>query len=131
MYVNVLDTNGIKSNTFSVDLTEDTDDESDNTVAASNKSSSTKTTKVKTTKTKTTKTKTTRTKKTTTQKEDEEEEDIQTVIIADTDDDVSTKNDRRNLTLGLGAAAALTALAAGCVTGIKNKKKDETKEHKD
>ena len=69
MDVRVVDTNGVKSNTYSVDISEDveetdTDEEADST----GKTTKAKTTKQKTTKAKTTKMKTTRSKKSTTQR---------------------------------------------------------------
>ena len=126
MNVRVIDTNGVKSNTYSVDISEETepDGEADSTEKTS------KTTKPKTTKAKTTKVKTTRSKKSTTQNDDAEDEEPQTVINTYSGEAVTPDNGRKRLTLALGAAAAVIAVAAGCAAGIKNRKKDESKKDK-
>ena len=84
MDVRVVDTNGVKSNTYSVDISEDveetdTDEEADST-EKTGKTTKAKTTKKKTTKAKTTTVKTTRSKKSTTQNDDSEDDEPQTVI---------------------------------------------------
>ena len=136
MDVRVIDTNGVKSNTYSVDISEETepDGEPDSTEKTSRttkaKTTKVKTTKPKTTKAKTTKVKTTRSKKSTTQKDDAEDEEPQTVINTYSGEAVTPDNGRKRLTLALGAAAAVIAVAAGCAAGIKNRKKDESKKDK-
>ena len=141
MNVRVIDTNGVKSNTYSVDISEETEDaepdgEADSTekTARTTKAKTTKvkTTKPKTTKAKTTKVKTTRSKKSTTQNDDDEDgdEEPQTVINTYSGEAVTPDNGRKRLTLALGAAAAVIAVAAGCAAGIKNRKKDESKKEK-
>lgn len=140
MNVRVIDTNGVKSNTYSVDISEDTeeetepDGEADSTEKTSRttkaKTTKVKTTKPKTTKAKTTKAKTTRSKKSTTQNDDAEDEEPQTVINTYSGEAVTPDNGRKRLTLALGAAAAVIAVAAGCAAGIKNRKKDESKKDK-
>ena len=139
MNVRVIDTNGVKSNTYSVDISEETEDaepdgEADSTekTARTTKAKTTKvkTTKVKTTKLKTTKAKTTRSKKSTTQNDDAEDDEPQTVINTYSGEAVTPDNGRKRLTLALGAAAAVIAVAAGCAAGIKNRKKDESKKNK-
>lgn len=139
MNVRVIDTNGVKSNTYSVDISEEPEDaepdgEADSTekTARTTKAKTTKvkTTKVKTTKPKTTKVKTTRSKKSTTQNDDAENDEPQTVINTYPGEAVTSDNGRKRLTLALGAAAAVIAVAAGCAAGIKNRKKDESKKDK-
>lgn len=137
MDVRVIDTNGVKSNTYSVDISEDTEEETepDGEANSTEKTSKIKTTKVKTTKpkttkAKTTKVKTTRPKKSTTQKDDSEDDEPQTVINTYSGEAVTPDNGRKRLTLALGSAAAVIAVAAGGAAGIKNRKKDESKKEK-
>lgn len=139
MNVRVIDTNGVKSNTYSVDISEETEDaepdgEADSTEktgrTAKAKTTKPKTTKAKTTKAKTTKVKTTRSKKSTTQKDDSEDDEPQTVINTYPGEAVTSDNGRKRLTLALGSAAAVIAVAAGCAAGIKNRKKDGIKKDK-
>ena len=140
MDVRVIDTNGVKSNTYSVDISEDAEEETDPDEGADStektsrttkaKTTKVKTTKPKTTKAKTTKVKTTRSKKSTTQNDDAEDEEPQTVINTYSGEAVTPDNGRKRLTLALGAAAAVIAVAAGCAAGIKNRKKDESKKDK-
>ncbi|MGN0549744.1 MAG: hypothetical protein ACI4IM_09125 [Acutalibacteraceae bacterium] len=135
MDVRVIDTNGVKSNTYSVDISEDAEDEPDpdeeaDSTQKTGRTTKAKTTKPKTTKVKTTKVKTTRSKKSTTQKDDAEDEEPQTVINTFSGEAVTPDNGRKRLTLALGAAAAVIAVAAGCAAGIKNRKKDESKKDK-
>ncbi|MGN1102089.1 MAG: hypothetical protein ACI4RG_07840 [Huintestinicola sp.] len=135
MNVRVIDTNGVKSNTYSVDISEDAEEETDPDEGAgssekTSKTTKAKTTKVKTTKPKTTKAKTTRSKKSTAQNDDAEDEEPQTVINTYSGEAVTPDNGRKRLTLALGAAAAVIAVAAGCAAGIKNRKKDESKKDK-
>lgn len=139
MNVRVIDTNGVKSNTYSVDISEETEDaepdgEADSTekTARTTKAKTTKvkTTKVKTTKPKTTKAKTTRPKKSTARDGDAEDDEPQTVINTYPGEAVTSDNGRKRLTLALGAAAAVIAVAAGCAAGIKNRKKDGIKKDK-
>ena len=140
MDVRVIDTNGVKSNTYSVDISEETEEETEPDGEADStektgrttkaKTTKVKTTKPKTTKAKTTKVKTTRSKKSTTQNDDAEDEEPQTVINTYSGEAVTSDNGRKRLTLALGAAAAVIAVAAGCAAGIKNRKKDESKKDK-
>ncbi len=135
MNVRVIDTNGVKSNTYSVDISENTEEETEpdgeaDSTEKTRRTTKTKTTKAKTTKAKTTKVKTTRSKKSTTQKDDSEDEEPQTVINTYSGEAVTPDNGRKRLTLALGAAAAVIAVAAGCAAGIKNRKKDESKKDK-
>ena len=74
--------------------------------------------------------KTTRSKKSTTQNDDSEDDEPQTVINTYSGEAVTSDNGRKRLTLALGAAAAVIAVAAGCAAGIKNRKKDESKKDK-
>ena len=151
----VIDTNGVKSNTYEVDITEEIEEQEDNPGEETKKSSAEKTTKEKTTKVrttkikttkkkttrrktakrKTTKTKKTRTKKAKTNKDEDDDEDYydeddsQVVIDSDIDNNIEINNRRKKLMLALGAAAAIVAIAAGCAAGIKNRKKDRDGGH--
>lgn len=132
MDVRVIDTNGVKSNTYSVDISEDAEEETDPDEEADSTEKTGRTAKAKTTKPKTTKVKTTRSKKSTTQNDDDEDgdEEPQTVINTYSGEAVTPDNGRKRLTLALGSAAAVIAVAAGCAAGIKNRKKDESKKNK-
>lgn len=129
MTVNVIDTNGVRSNTYSVDITEEeepTDDSDETTRKFSlEKTTKVKTTKVKTTKLKTTKYKTTKAKKTKTDKGENDDGDEMSQIVIDSgiNSNIEINNKRKKIMLVLGAAATVVAVAAGCTAGIKNKKK--------
>ena len=146
----VIDTNGVESNTYEVDVTEEIEKLEDNPGKEIKESSAEKTTKEKTTKVrttkikttkkktakrKTTKTKKTRTKKAKTNKDEDDDEDYydeddtQVVIDSDIDNNIEINNRRKKLMLALGAAAAIVAVAAGCAAGIKNRKKDKDGGH--
>ena len=143
MNVNVIDTNGVKSNTYNVDITEDEEpigyaDEAaimDSGERDANvKTAKVRTTKIKTTKRKTTKRKTTKPKKSRTGKaadNDSENEDemSQAVIDSGIGNEVEINNRRKKLMLALGVAATLVAVAAGCTAGIKNRKNDKDGGH--
>lgn len=153
MNVNVIDTNGVKSNTYNVDITEDEEPigyadeaaimdsgERDAKVKTAKvrttkiKTTKHKTTKHKTTKRKTTKRKTTKPKKSRTGKaadnDNENEDEIsQAVIDSGIGDEVEINNRRKKLMLALGVAATLVAVAAGCTAGIKNRKNDKDGGH--
>ena len=148
MNVNVIDTNGVKSNTYNVDITEDEEPigyadeaaimdsgERDAKVkTAKVRTTKIKTTKHKTTKHKTTKCKTTKPKKSRTGKatdnDSENEDEIsQAVIDSGIGDEVEINNRRKKLMLALGVAATLVAVAAGCTAGIKNRKNDKDGGH--
>ncbi len=148
MNVNVIDTNGVKSNTYNVDITEDEEPigyadeaaimdsgERDAKVkTAKVRTTKIKTTKHKTTKHKTTKRKTTKPKKSRTGKatdnDSENEDEIsQAVIDSGIGDEVEINNRRKKLMLALGVAATLVAVAAGCTAGIKNRKNDKDGGH--
>lgn len=145
MDVNIIDTYGVRSNTFHVDITEAEDDEPDDSGNngdsgdTNRKTSKTKTTKVKTTKKKTTKVKSTKEKttkaKTTkvktsksnkTASDDEadaEEKAEQIMIDAGIDDGVEVNNNRKRLTIAFCVAATLVAVASGCAVGANSRKK--------
>ena len=145
MNVNVIDTNGVKSNTYNVDITEDEEptgyadeaaimDSGERDVKV--KTAKVRTTKIKTTKRKTTKHKTTKPKKSRTGKaadndsENEDEDEIsQAVIDSGIGNEVEINNRRKKLMLALGVAATLVAVAAGCTAGIKNRKNDKDGGH--
>lgn len=138
MNVNVIDTNGVKSNTYNVDITEDEEpigyaDEAA-IMDSGERDAKIKTAKVRTTKHKTTKRKTTKPKKSRTGKaadNDSENEDemSQAVIDSGIGNEVEINNRRKKLMLALGVAATLVAVAAGCTAGIKNRKNDKDGGH--
>ena len=138
MNVNVIDTNGVKSNTYNVDITEDEEpigyaDEAA-IMDSGERDAKVKTAKVRTTKIKTTKHKTTKPKKSRTGKaadNDSENEDemSQAVIDSGIGNEVEINNRRKKLMLALGVAATLVAVAAGCTAGIKNRKNDKDGGH--
>lgn len=138
MNVNVIDTNGVKSNTYNVDITEDEEpigyaDEAAK-MDSGERDAKVKTAKVRTTKHKTTKRKTTKPKKSRTGKaadnDNENEDEIsQAVIDSGIGDEVEINNRRKKLMLALGVAATLVAVAAGCTAGIKNRKNDKDGGH--
>lgn len=138
MDVNIIDTNGVRSNTFSADITdEETNSDTPNGDKTENqgKTKKTKTTKVKTTKVKTTKYKTTRVKtsKTKTDKNAKGEKDEEIAVIeteSGINSDIGVNNNRRKLALMFGAGAAVVAATAGCAAAIKNKKKHENRGQK-
>ena len=138
MNVNVIDTNGVKSNTYNVDITEDEEpigyaDEAA-IMDSGERDAKVKTAKVRTTKIKTTKHKTTKPKKSRTGKaadNDSENEDemSQAVIDSGIGNEVEINNRRKKLMLALGVAATLVAVAAGCTAGMKNRKNDKDGGH--
>ena len=138
MNVNVIDTNGVKSNTYNVYITEDEEpigyaDEAA-IMDSGERDAKVKTAKVRTTKHKTTKHKTTKPKKSRTGKaadNDSENEDemSQAVIDSGIGNEVEINNRRKKLMLALGVAATLVAVAAGCTAGIKNRKNDKDGGH--
>ncbi len=138
MNVNIIDTNGIRSNTFSADITdEEPSSATSNDDKAENRdlTRKTKTTKVKTTKVKTTKYKTTKVKtsKTKTEKRARDEKDEEVDVIeteSGINGDIGVNNNRRKLALMFGTGAAVVAAAAGCASAIKNKKKHENRGQK-
>ena len=143
MNVNVIDTNGVKSNTYNVDITEDEEpigyaDEAaimdSGERDAKVKTAKVRTTKIKTTKHKTTKRKTTKPKKSRTGKaadnDSENKDEIsQAVIDSGIGNEVEINNRRKKLMLALGVAATLVAVAAGCTAGMKNRKNDKDGGH--
>lgn len=138
MNVNVIDTNGVKSNTYNVDITEDEEpigyaDEAA-IMDSGERDAKVKTAKVRTTKIKTTKRKTTKPKKSRTGKaadNDSENEDEMSQVVIDSGigDEVEINNRRKKLMLALGVAATLVAVAAGCTAGMKNRKNDKDGGH--
>lgn len=149
MDVNIIDTYGVRSNTFHVDITEAEDsggepdnggDDGDNDRKTSKskttkqkttkvkttkkKTTKVKTTKVKTTKVKTTKVKTSKSRKTASNGESAAEEEVEQIIIdAGIDDGVEVNNNRKRLTIAFCAVATLVAVASGCAVGINGRKK--------
>lgn len=135
MDVNIIDTNGIRSNTFSADITDEepnSDTPNDDKTESRDKTKKTKTTKVKTTKVKTTKYKTTKVKtsKTKTDKGEKDEEIAVIETESGINSDIGVNNNRRKLALMFGAGAAVVAATAGCAAAIKNKKKHENRGQK-
>lgn len=138
MNVNVIDTNGVKSNTYNVDITEDEEpigyaDEAaimdSGERDAKVKTAKVRTTKIKTTKRKTTKPKKSRTGKATDNDSENEDEMSQAVIDSGIGNEVEINNRRKKLMLALGVAATLVAVAAGCTAGMKNRKNDKDGGH--
>lgn len=144
MKVTVIDTKGIKSNLFSVDVTDESDPftQEDAEPTGSRKDATSKTKKVRTTKVKTTKTKTKKAKTTKVKtsksrktKSSDGEDEYFTDIIEVQSDNITYDDSRRKLVLAFGGAAALIAIAAACASGIKGReeRKDKdinSKEHK-
>lgn len=127
MNVNFIDTEGIPSNTFSVDITPIDNDETTVTDAKTSKQ-----TNIKTTKTKTSTTKKTTTKKTKTVKaeknETEEDETDDSEIIGSNDPgtyDVGVSNEKSKIIWIAGASAAVFGIGAGCAVGIRKKHKEK------
>lgn len=145
MDVNIIDTYGVRSNTFHVDITEaedsgepdnggDDGDIGDDRKTSKSKTTKQKTTKVKTTKKKTTKVKTTKVKttklktsksrKTASNGEKVAEEEVEQMIIdAGIDDGVEVNNNRKRLTIAFCVVATLVAVASGCAVGVNGRKK--------
>lgn len=138
MNVNVIDTNGVKSNTYNVDITEDEEpigyaDEAaimdSGEREAKVKTAKVRTTKIKTTKRKTTKPKKSRTGKAADNDNKNEDEISQAVLDSGIGNEVEINNRRKKLMQALGVAATLVAVAAGCTAGIKNRKNDKDGGH--
>ena len=130
MNVNIFDTYGIKSNMYTVDISDGSDEEpyaefEDSTdKPVKEKSTKHRTAKHKTTKVKTTKYKTPRSAKTKTKKnQTKSETSPQTEIDSEIDNNIDVSDSRKRTATAFGAAAAVVAITAGCVTGIKGKKK--------
>lgn len=126
MDVYIIDTNGVKSNLYTVDITDRAED--DTSEYKTEKTS--RTTKAKTTKHKTTKVKTSRTQKSKTSGTEKVDvtEETQIVIGADINN-VETNNRRKKIMIVLGASATAVSVAAGCTAGIRNRKKDKDGGH--
>jgi len=131
MNVNIFDTYGIKSNMYTVDISEGSDEEpyaeSEDSTDKSVKEKPTKhrTAKHKTTKVKTTKYKTPRSAKTKTKKnQTKSETSPQTEIDSEIDNNIDVSDSRKRTATAFGAAAAVVAITAGCVTGIKKKHRE-------
>lgn len=139
----IFDTNGIKSNEYSNDISDEDGETFEEVTERTTKPKTTKvkkskvkTTKFKTVKVKTTKAKTAKNKTSKTSKiqdddirifDDEQNEYSVNIESEDIDND----NERKNLTLIFGAAAALFAIAAGCSAAIKSKNKRKDRGHDD
>ena len=130
MNVNIFDTSGIKSNMYTVDISDGSDEEpyaefEDSTdKSVKEKSTKHRTAKHKTTKVKTTKYKPPRSAKTKTKKnQTKSETSPQTEIDSEIDKNIDVSDSRKRTATAFGAAAAVVAITAGCVTGIKGKKK--------
>ena len=133
MDVNIIDTNGVRSNTLSADMTEEdqsfflTGEDENNVTEKTKKTAKTKTTKVKSTKPKTTKHRTTKIKTSKTKTDKAEENNDIAVIETESgiNSEIGVNNNRRRLALMFGAGAAVVAASAGCAAAIKNKKKHD------
>lgn len=138
--LSLYDTDGVISNTYTVDISEDsleeiTDSEAEDGFAGDTgktvKAEKVKTTKVKTTKVKTTKTKTTKVKTTKTTKskseKDEDDTDLKEVKAgAETFDSVRVEDEKNKLII-ICAAAIIACFAGGCAAGIINGRKKNSK----
>lgn len=134
------DTNGVASNTYSVDISEYSEDEMpdpDNgdfpgrTTVKTQKTITSKSTKVRTTKQKTTKYKTTKAKTSKNKSTDDSEEELEydsdkTSVNIGEFDDVHVKNERNKLIIICAISAAVFA-AGGFAAGIANSKKNNSR----
>lgn len=129
MTVSIFDTNGAKSNVYNVDISEETEPDSETDEIAGN--SARKTTKPKTSRTtkfktqKTTKAKTTKAKSSKAKTEDKDlgENNIYSVDSG-IESNVTFSNRRKKAAVILGIAATAAAVAGGCAAGIRSRKKD-------
>ena len=115
---------------YTVDISDGSDEEpyaefEDSTdKSVKEKSTKHRTAKHKTTKVKTTKYKIPRSAKTKTKKnQTKSETSPQTEIDSEIDNNIDVSDSRKRTATAFGAAAAVVAITAGCVTGIKGKKK--------
>ena len=130
MDVYIIDTNGVKSNLYTVDITDRAEDDTTEEKTERTSKKSSRTTKVKTTKYKTTKVKTSRTKKSKTSKTEKDDITEETQFVIGTgSNNIETNNRRKKIMIVLGASAAAVAVAAGCTAGIRNRKKDKDGGH--
>ena len=116
---NVYDTEGIASNTYTVDITE-TVEEDTTTSSQSEPGKTSKTTKIKTTKVKTTKTKTTKTNSVDNIKpagSDVDENDTPTVLLNSQQTEIETKETSINERRLTAIIAAVTIAAVGTASG--------------
>ena len=124
MYFSIFDTDGVISNSYTVELESEADetDEADvqNKTEKSSKTKKIKTTKVKTTKVKTTKKKTTKvktTKESRTEKTEEGYSIEQKSASVSLDKEIPVSNDR-HLIVTVCSAAVIACAAGGCAVGI-------------
>jgi len=127
--LNLYDTQGIASNTYTVDITDSyteevSEEETDDELNATEKAKKTRTTKYKTTKVKTTKVKTSKTKKTNAEDSDSiyEYNENETTLQQEVFEDVHMENDKNKLII-ICAAAVVACTAGGCAVGIINSRK--------
>lgn len=116
---NVYDTEGIASNTYTVDITE-TVEEDTTTSSQSEPGKTSKTTKIKTTKVKTTKTKTTKTNSVDnieSEVTDVDDNDITTVLLNSQQTEIETKETSINERRLTAIIAAVTIAAVGTASG--------------
>lgn len=116
---NVYDTEGIASNTYTVDITE-TVEEDTTTSSQSEPGKTSKTTKIKTTKVKTTKTKTTKTNSVDnieSEVTDVDENDTTTVLLNSQQTEIQTKETSINERRLTAIIAAVTIAAVGTASG--------------
>lgn len=133
----VYDTEGVASNTYTVDISDsisgngENDIEADQTEKTSKtqkakttkvKTTKVKTTKAKTTKAKTTKVKTTKTKTTKSKAEKSDGFENTNEVRADEFEDIQTENDKNKLII-ISAAVITACAAGGCTVGIINSRK--------
>lgn len=122
--LSLYDSNGVISNTYTVDLSENSEDEITEKADVTDKTSKTqkiKTTKVKTTKVKTTKIKTTKSAKSKTSRtkadSGEDYESKAAYASAEDFDDVEAADEKHTLII-ISAAAVIACAAGGCAAGI-------------
>lgn len=130
----VYDTEGVASNTYTVDISDSISENGEDDIEAdeTEKTAKTRTTKVKTTKVKTTKVKTTKVKTTknkttkakTTKVKTEKSDNFENTneVLADEFEDIQTENDKNKLII-ISAAAITACAAGGCTMGIINSRK--------
>lgn len=138
MDFNIYDTDGVASNTYSVDISDEnnSDGEDEKSDESNIKTTKVKTTKVKTTKIKTTKAKTVKSKttktakiKTTTIKTSYEQangvaDEIEYIGSSDSDDETYTVSDKKIIII-VGASAVIICALTGCLITAVNHKREK------
>lgn len=128
MAADIIDSNGIRSNTFNVDITQDPY-ETDKNSTEGEQTTKRKTTKRNSAKSKTTKVKTTKAKKTKLTTQKNKSEQSKTVIDSGINANIQQDNRRKRLTLAFGVSAAVVALTAGTAAAVKSKNTNKDRGH--